>query len=143
MPGDSGIGGPAQLTPDVGPQTPPDDPNAKAQELARQQQDMLMLRRQMDQRLSDIKNAEQKMKDMLREAKSLEDQKVKQLILMYANMKPRVAAQAIESLEDRVAVRILSGMTPKQSGEIITYTTPEVTAKLTELLTRMKMAQDQ
>ncbi len=60
---------------------------------------------------------------------------------MYANMKPRMAAQAMENMDERIAVRILSGMPPKQSGEILTYTNPAKTAKLTELITRMRMGQ--
>ena len=98
-----------------------------------------MLRQQMDQRLKDLQNAEGKMKDMIREAKELEDKKVKNLILMYGNMKPRMAAQALENMDERVAVRILSGMAPKQSGEILTYTNPAKTAKFTEMITRMRM----
>jgi hypothetical protein len=131
-----------QLAPDVPQRNMPEDPNSKAQELARQQQDILMLRQQMDDRLKDIENAEQKMQDMIREAKGLEDKKVRHLIQVYANMKPKVAAKAIESLDERVAVRILSGMVPKQSGEILTYTDPEKTAKLTELLTRIRMPEE-
>lgn len=129
----------AAPAPRVTPQPPADDPNAKAQELARQQQDILMLRQQMDQRLKDLQNAEDKMKDMIREAKELEDKKVRNLILMYGNMKPRMAAQALENMDERVAVRILSGMPPKQSGEILTYTKPAKTAKFTEMITRMRM----
>lgn len=125
--------------PTVTPQTPAADPNAKAQELARQQQDILMLRQQMDQRLKDLQNAEDKMKDMIREARELEDKKIRNLIMMYANMKPRMAAQAMENMDERVAVRILSGMAPKQSGEILTYTNPAKTAKFTEMITRMRM----
>jgi hypothetical protein len=128
-----------QLTPNIAPQAMPEDPNSKAQELARQQQDILMLRQQMDERLKDIETAEQKMQDIIREAKGLEDKKVRHLIQVYASMKPKVAAKAIESLDERVAVRILSGMVPKQSGEILTYTNPEKTAKLTELLTRIRI----
>ena len=115
------------------------DPNTQSSELARQQQDILMLRRQMDERLKDIQAAEDKMKDLLREANELEDKKVRNLVQMYANMKPRTAAQALENMDERIAVRILSGMPPKQSGEILTYTNPATTAKLTELITRMKM----
>ncbi|MGE9985829.1 hypothetical protein [Desulfovibrio sp. SGI.169] len=118
---------------------PPDDPNNKAQELARQQQDILMLRQQMDQRLKDLQDAERKMKDMIREAKDLEDKKIRSLIQMYANMKPRTAAKALENMDERVAIRILSGMAPKQSGEILTYTNPAKTAKFTELITRMRL----
>ena len=125
--------------PRVTPQAAPADPNDKAQELARQQQDILMLRQQMDQRLKDLQNAEGKMKDMIREARELEDKKVRNLVQMYANMKPRMAAQALENMDERVAVRILSGMAPKQSGEILTYTKPAKTAKFTELITRMRM----
>ncbi len=125
--------------PTVTPQAPAADPNGKAQELARQQQDILMLRQQMDQRLKDLQNAEDKMKDMIREARELEDKKIRNLIMMYANMKPRMAAQAMENMDERVAVRILSGMAPKQSGEILTYTNPAKTAKFTEMITRMRM----
>lgn len=128
-------------SPNVNTIPPAFDPNAQNSELARQQQDILMLRQQMDERLKDIKAAEDKMKDLLREANDLEEKKVKNLIQMYANMKPRMAAQAMESMDERIAVRILSGMQPKQSGEILTYTNPAKTAKLTEMITRMRVAQ--
>lgn len=124
--------------PAIRPMTLPDDPNEKAQDLARQQQDMLVLRQQMDQRLKELEGAEKRMQELIRDARSLEDQKVRSLIQMYANMKPRVAAKALENMDERVAVRILSGMAPKQSGEILTYTNPEKTAKFTEIITRMR-----
>lgn len=117
------------------------DHNTKSQELARQQQDMLMLRQQMDQRLKELQSAEDKMKDVLREAKDTEEKKVKSLVQMYANMKPRMAAQALENMDERIAVRILSGMAPKQSGEILTYTNPAKTAKFTEMITRLRLGE--
>lgn len=115
------------------------DPNSKAQELARQQQDILVLRQQMDQRLKDIQETEKKMQDMIREAKGIENDKVHRLILTYSMMKPKAAAKALESMDERVAIRILSGMSPKQSGEILTYVAPAKTAKFTELITRMRI----
>lgn len=117
------------------------DQQTEAQDLARQQQDILMLRQQMDQRMKDLQSAEDKMKSMLREAKEVEDKKIKSLVQMYANMKPRMAAQALENMDDRVAVRILSRMAPKQSGEILTYTNPAKTAKFTEMITRMRLTE--
>ena len=116
------------------------DANAKAQELSRQEQDILMLRQQMDQRLKDMQNTEQKMQDMIREAKGLENEKVKRMILTYSNMKPKAAAKALEQTDERVAIRILSGMTPKQAGEIMTHMDATKTAKLTELVTRMRIS---
>lgn len=110
-----------------------------AQELARQQQDVLMLKQQMDDRLQELRSSEKRVQKMLEEAKGLEDKQLKSLILMYVNMKPKAAAQAMEKMESRTAAQILRGMTPKQSGEILSYIKPEVAAKLTELLTRMRM----
>lgn len=129
---------PRAPAPTIRPMTLPDDPNEKAQDLARQEQDMLVLRQQMDQRLKELEGAEKRMQELIRDARTLEDQKVRSLIQMYANMKPRVAAKALENMDERVAVRILSGMAPKQSGEILTYTNPEKTAKFTEIITRMR-----
>ena len=115
------------------------DPNSKAQDLARQQQDILVLRQQMDQRLKDIQETEKKMQDMIRDARGIENDKVHRLILTYSMMKPKAAAKALESMDERVAIRILSGMSPKQSGEILTYVAPAKTAKFTELITRMRI----
>lgn len=115
------------------------DPNAKAQELARQQQDILVLRQQMDQRLKDIQTTEKRMQDMIREARGIENEKIHRLVLTYAMMKPKAAARALESMDERVAIRILSGMSPKQSGEVLSYMQPAKTAKLTELITRMRI----
>ena len=127
--------------PNVQPQTNYENPNTKAQELARQQQDMLLLREQMDQRLKDMQGAEHRMQDLIREARALEDKKMRSLILMYSNMKPKIAAKALENMDDRIAIRILSGMPPKQAGEILTYTNPEKTAEFSELISRMKSAE--
>lgn len=126
--------------PNVQPPTDQENPNTKAQELARQQQDMLLLREQMDQRLKDMQGAEHRMQDLIREARALEGKKMRSLILMYSNMKPKIAAKALENMDDRIAIRILSGMPPKQAGEILTYTNPQKTAEFSELISRMKSA---
>lgn len=139
LPMSSQTGVPAAPAPSVRPAQTPIDPNIKAQELAREQQDILMLRQQMDQRLKDMQNAEQKMKDMIREARGIEDEKIRKLVLTYTQMKPKAAAKALESMDERIAVRILTGMSPKQSGDILTYVNPAKTAKLTEIITRMKL----
>ncbi len=121
--------------------TPPEDPNQKEQELARREQEILLLQRQMEQRLQELQSAEKKVQDMLKEAKNTEAQKVNSLIAMYSNMKPRQAGAALESLDDNIAAKILISMKAKQAGEILSYMNPVKTAKLTELLSRMRIEQ--
>lgn len=113
--------------------------SSEAQDLVRQQQEMLILKQQMDDRLKDLKDSESKVKQMLDEARDVEGQKIKSLVQMYANMKPKTAAKALEKMDERTACQILQRMTPRQSGNILSYTNPEVTAKLTELLSRMRI----
>ena len=113
--------------------------DSETQELVRQQQEMLMLKKQMDERLQDLHDSEAKVKRMLDEAHGVEAKKIKGLVQMYANMKPKTAAKALEKMDERTACQILQGMTAKQSGDILSYTNPTVTAKLTEILTRMQI----
>jgi hypothetical protein len=117
----------------------PDSPDRKRQELARREQEVLMLKQQMEARLQDLQTTEKKVQGMLKEAHGVQDQKLKHLISSYTNMKAKQAAQALESLDERLAVKILAGMNPKQAGEVLTYTNPKVVAKLTELLARMQL----
>ena len=144
--GQGGI--PAMLTPTDRPPTPrvdgyvpPEDPNRKQQELARREQEVLVLKQQMEQRLTELQEAERKVQSLLEEAKEAEAKKVSRLSAMYINMKPKQAAKALESMDERTAVKILAGMSPKQSGEILTYADPVKTAKLTELISRMRASQ--
>ena len=139
---------PAMLVPTDKPPTPrldsyvpPEDPNRKQQELARREQEVLVLKQQMEQRLEELQNAERKVQALLDEAREEEAKKIGKLSSMYINMKPKQAAKALESMDERTAVKILAGMTPKQSGEILTYADPVKTAKLTELISRMRSGQ--
>ncbi len=118
---------------------PPEDPIRKQQELARREQEILTLQRQMEQRLEELRSAEKKVQGMLNEAKQVEGDKVTALTDMYVNMKPRQAAAALESMDEAVAVKILASIPAKQAGEILSYANPEKTAVFTEMLTRMQL----
>lgn len=146
---DTPAGGiPALLTPTTNVPAPrtdayvaPEDPNRKQQELARREQEVLVLKQQMEQRLEELQAAERKVQGLLEEAKEAEAKKISRLSAIYINMKPKQAAKAIENMDERTAVKILAGMSPKQSGEILTYADPVKTAKLTELISRMRAGQ--
>jgi hypothetical protein len=129
----------APPVPNTKPFLSPDSPERKQQDLARREQEVLMLKQQMEARLQDLQSTEKKVQGMLKEAHGVQDQKLKHLISSYTNMKAKQAAQALESLDERLAVKILAGMNPKQAGEVLTYTDPKVVAKLTELLARMQL----
>ncbi len=139
---------PDPLVPNTNPPVPnvntyisPEDPNQKQQEIARREQELLMLKKQTEQRLKELQAAEKKVQDMLNQAKDVEKTKIDTLTSMYVNMKAKQAAKAIETMDEKIAVKILTNMKPKQAGEILSYADPIKTAKLTELLSRMQLGQ--
>lgn len=122
--------------PNVNTYTPTEDPNLKQKELIRREQELLMLKKQMEQRYSELKTAEERVNKLLQSAGNTNKNKNSALVSVYANMKPKQAAQALGKIDERIAVQILIGLKPKQAGEILSYADPEVTARLTELLTK-------
>ena len=97
------------------------------------------LQKDIENRLNDLKDMEVRLQVMLKEANVQKDQKMRHLVDVYTNMKPKQAGQVLETLDERTAVRILAGMRGRQAGEILTFVSPEKAAKLSEMLTRMQM----
>ncbi len=111
----------------------------KQQELSRKEEEL----RALEATLADKLNREQKLQEnirkMLDEADVLKDKKIKHLIDVYANMKAKKAALVLETLEEDVAVKILSGMRGRKAGEILSFVTPKKAARLSERLTDLRV----
>lgn len=135
---DEVVPGPAPA-PKVNPFVPRDSAQRKQEELNRREQELLALQQQMQSRLDELHALEGKIQGMLKKAGDVQDEKLKHLIDVYSNMKPRQAAQVLETLDERIAVKILAGMRGKQAGEVLTYMQAEPAAKLSELLSRTEL----
>ncbi|MDR2800530.1 MAG: hypothetical protein LBB52_04585 [Desulfovibrio sp.] len=113
---------------------------AKRQEdLARKEQELKVLENELNSRLERMQLLENRLSEMIKEAEGTQDAKFRHLVDMLANMKARQAAVVLETLDQKVSVRVLAGMRGRQAGEILTYVKPEIAAKLTEALARMRL----
>ena len=130
---------PTPPAPNVKPYISRDSAAQKQAELTRQEQELLALQQQMEHRMTELHGLEGRIQTMIQEATSTQDGKFKQLVDMYANMKPRQAAAALTTVDEEVAVRILTGMKSKQSGDILSYMDPRHAARLSEVLAKMQM----
>lgn len=130
---------PTPPAPSVKPYVSRDSAAQKQAELNRQEQELLALQQQMEHRMTELHGLEGRLQNMLQQATTAQDGKFKQLVDMYANMKPRQAAAALTTIDAEVAVKILTGMKSKQSGEILSYMDPKHAAKLSEFLAKMQM----
>ena len=112
----------------------------REEELNRREQSLQSLEKQLDEKLQRLQELEVKLDRMLTEAKEIKDKKLRHLIDVYSNMKAKQAAVVIETLDEKIAVKILAGMRGRQAGEILTYVAAEKAARLTEALTNLQMA---
>ncbi len=112
----------------------------RQEEVQRREQTLQALERELDAKLNRLQELEKRIQAMLEKADVLKDEKTKHLVDVYSNMKPKRAAEALEALEEPVAVKILSGMRGRNAGEILSFVDAEKAARLTEALTRMQLS---
>ncbi len=111
----------------------------KKQALARKEEELLQLEKTLDAKLAESRQIQDDIRRMLDEADVLKDKKIKHLIDVYSNMKAKQAALVLESLEEDIAVKILSGMRGRKAGEILSYVAPKKAALLSERLTDLRI----
>jgi flagellar motility protein MotE (MotC chaperone) len=111
----------------------------KKQALARKEEELRQLEKTLDDKLAESRQIQGDIRKMLDEADVLKDKKIKHLIDVYSNMKAKQAALVLESLEEDIAVKILSGMRGRKAGEILSYVAPKKAALLSERLTDLRI----
>lgn len=108
-------------------------------ELARKEQDLLALEKDLDDRLMRLQELEVRIQAMLKEADEVKSAKYRHLVDVLGNMKAKQAASVLETLDEKIAVKVLSGMRGRQAGEILTFVNPGKAARLSEALARVQM----
>lgn len=108
-------------------------------ELDHRQEELNAMESRVNDKLEEMQALEGRIKMMLKDAQTLQDEKLRHLVDVYTNMKPKQAAQVLETLNEQTAVRILAAMRGRQAGEILTNVTPEKAGRLSEMLTKMQL----
>ena len=111
----------------------------KQEELARKEQELRALDTELSDKLEKMQLLENRLTIMMKDAEDTKDAKFRHLVDVLSNMKAKSAAQVLETLDRKIAVRVLAGMRGRQAGEILTFVKPEIAASLTEALTRMQL----
>lgn len=96
----------------------------------------------VDQRKKLIAKQEQliaKQKALVEDQKSLADARINHLVKAYGAMRPESAATLVNSLEEDVAVKILSAMNGRTAGKIMAFVNPGKAAVITKKLSELKI----
>ncbi len=111
----------------------------REEELQRKEQSLKTLEGDLDIKLAKLASTEKSIRKMLEDANVMKDQKIKHLVEVYSSMKAKQAATVIETLDEDLAVKILSGMRGQQAGEVLTFVNPKKAATLSEALTKLQI----
>lgn len=82
-----------------------------------------------------IKQAQQEIQAFREEREQARNAQVQALAKIYGNMKPKEASQLLESLEEPLAVKVISLMSPDQVAKILASMETKKAAKISRALT--------
>lgn len=114
----------------------------RQEDLARKEQELRVLEGELSKKLEQMQLLENRMAIMMKDAEGAQDSKFRHLVDVLSNMKAKQAASVLETLDPKIAVKVLAGMRGRQAGEILTFVKAEKAAQLTESLARMQLPLD-
>jgi flagellar motility protein MotE (MotC chaperone) len=115
--------------------------DTRARELDLRESLIQSAEKRMDSQLTEIKDTEARIKTETQQKNEAENARLKGLITMYENMKPRDAAKIFNGLDDGVLVEVASKINPRTMSEILALMQADVAQRLTvELASKAQQA---
>jgi flagellar motility protein MotE (MotC chaperone) len=113
--------------------------DARAKELEMRENVLLAAEKRLESRIAHLKQLEAQINEAARIKDEDEANRVKNIITMYENMKPKDAARVFDRLDMRILVEVASQINPRRMSDILAQMAPEAAERLTvELASRAK-----
>lgn len=113
--------------------------DAREQELNLRENLLRAAEKKIDDQIIEMKALEERLAALEAARKSEQDQKIKDLVTMYENMKPKQAAAIFDRLEMKVLVDVAVAMNPKKTSDIIARMEPAAAERLTVALAKREI----
>lgn len=113
--------------------------DARAKELEMRESLILAAEKRLESRVAHLKQLESQLNETARVKDEEETTRIKNIITMYENMKPKDAARVFDRLDMRILVDVASQINPRRMSDILAQMAPEAAERLTvELASRAK-----
>jgi flagellar motility protein MotE (MotC chaperone) len=87
--------------------------------------------KRLDSRASELKDIEQRINAATQKKEEAEAGRLKNLVVMYENMKPKDAAKVFDRLNMKVLIELASAMNPRRMSDIMAQMLPDNAERLT------------
>lgn len=91
----------------------------KEEELQKLEQELVIQKKDLDKKFDEIENIRKQISAQLEERVKADEQKIETLVQVYTQMKAPQAAKVFETLDDDLAVEILTKMKKKSAADIL------------------------
>ncbi|HTZ00839.1 MAG TPA: flagellar protein FlbB [Xanthobacteraceae bacterium] len=103
----------------------------RAQELDVREDLIKSAEKRMDAKIAELKQVESQIKQATDQKNDAEKARLKGLVTMYENMKPRDAAKIFNGLEPGVLLQVAAQINPRNLADIVAQMQPDVAQRLT------------
>jgi len=110
----------------------------REEELKRKEERLNALQADLDKQINELKAAQAKIEDLIKERGDLEDEAVKRLAKTYSSMPPENAAALLQQLDYAIAVRVLTNMKERNAARVLAVIPKDAAAKLSEGLVKKR-----
>ena len=113
--------------------------DARAKEMDMRASLLAAAEKRLESRIAQLKQLEAQLNEQARIKDESETARLKNLITMYENMKPKDAARIFDRLDMRILLEVATQINPRRMSDILAQMTPESAERLTvELASRSK-----
>ena len=117
----------------------------REERLKEREKALAALESDLNARMAEIEETRKKLAELVKkqealveEQRVLKDARIEHLVTAYKGMRPERAGSLVNSLDDDVAVLILSAMPGRNAGQILAYVDPTKAARLTKAISERK-----
>jgi flagellar motility protein MotE (MotC chaperone) len=96
--------------------------------------------KKLEERLNELKQAEERIVAATQKREEVEIQRLKDLVIMYENMKAKDAARIFDRLDIKLATDVARLIQPRRMSDILAQMSPEAAQKLTTALAQRAQA---
>ncbi len=105
-------------------------------ELDQRERDLRLLKKEIEERISQLKALEERLRGPLAKAKKESEERFMHLVGVYSSMEPQRAALLLEKMDEDTVVRLFSAMKSKKVAKILSFMEEDKAARISARLSR-------
>lgn len=117
--------------------------DAREKELSELEEELQRQKVELDKRIVQLDEMRGQIAQTLKDRVEVDQEKVTKLVDLYSNMKPKQAADVINSINEELAVEVLAKMKKKSAAEIMNLLPPDKARVLSEKYTGYRRGKDE